>query len=122
MAKRARIVIVALAMSLLISAPVAAISGSLTPSTQSHGHGVASNWTGSWGTHPTYDVHFCYVTGTSECASWLLNTNLVTKNWSHSFYPCSTTQFTQGMYVYEDPTGVDELLTSKATESGGTPC
>lgn len=80
---------------------------------------MASNWTGTWGMNNPYDVHFCY--GDGGCAAWSINTNLATRNWSHTFYPCYTTQFAQTLYVQEE-SGVDGLVTSRATESGGSPC
>lgn len=113
--------VIALMLVVAVAGQAFALTITLTPSTQTHAHGVSSNWTGSWGTHAPYDVHMCYVFGTSECASWLFGTNLVTKNWSHAYFPCSTTQFTDELYVLEN-TGADGILRTKATENGGTPC
>lgn len=98
--------------------PAAALNNmGITPATQSHAHGVASNWTAAWGGQATFDEHFSYGDGSS--ASWILNTTLTSKGFSHTFWPCAAQTFEQQHYVHEDPTGAEGLVTSHATEAGG---
>lgn len=41
--------------------PAAALNNmGITPATQSHAHGLASNWTATWGGQATFDEHFSY--------------------------------------------------------------
>jgi hypothetical protein len=101
--------------------PAAALTNmGVTPGTQSHAHGVASNWTATWGGQPTFDELFSY--GDGSTAGWILNTTLVSKNFSHTFYPCTGHTYEQEHFVHEDPTGNNGLITSHATEAGGNPC
>ena len=73
-----------------------AASASITPHTQSHAHGVASNWTLSWGNAGPYDVNFYRGNGT--VVIWT-NTNQSLSSQSYKFYPCTTTTFQQWLRV-----------------------
>lgn len=105
--------------AVLAAGPVLAVTTiNLTPSTQSHGHGVSSNWTGSWSGTAPYGVTFAYGDGSS--APPLVNTNLTSKAYSHAFFPCTTDTFTQTLRVSDQDNAKSK--TSHATETGGNPC
>ena len=103
----------------LLAGPVLALSVSISPSTQSHAHGVASSWTGSWSGSPPYSVVFHYGDGTSDP---LGNVTITSKGFTHTFSPCTTTQFTQDLAVSDQVHDIPFHGHSTATETGGNPC
>lgn len=98
---------------------VTATTTSITPSSQTHAHGVQSNWLASWTGESPYTVTWCYVNGVSCNAPF--QTGSTSKLYSHAFYPCTTTTFTQKLYVI-DFLGNGSTRYSSATEYGGNPC
>lgn len=100
-----------------------AIGQSVTPGTQTHNHGVASNWTQAWSGTGPFDVAFCpqQSPGPVYCFVSLSNTSLTTKARTYTFYPCVTTTFTQYAWI-EDATGSSVTTYATAKEYGGTPC
>jgi hypothetical protein len=89
----------------------------LTPSSQTHNHGVASSWTGTYG-NGMQEIKFCY--GDGGCKE-TFNPSGNSMNYSHTFWPCFTTTYTQSF------SGYDLFLTylpknSTSRESGGSPC
>lgn len=101
------------------AAPAMAISGAISPSTQSHPKGVASTWGTGWGTVGPYNQYFCYGNG-SSCPT-LTGTTATSRGYSYDFFPCYTETFTQTLYV-EDHYSTTEYLHSTATEGGSQPC
>lgn len=93
-----------------------ATTANASPESQSHAHGVASTWTGTWsGTSPFY-VKFSYGDGTS----WIRTSTTATSgNWSHTYWPCTTTTYHPYLYVVDDNENParDDLI---ATEAGGS--
>jgi hypothetical protein len=111
-----------LAFLLTISLAVAlagvaiATTANASPETQSHAHGVASTWSGTWsGTSPFY-VKFNYGDGYSWIAA---STTATSHNWSHTYWPCTYTTFHPYLYVVDDNenSARDDLM---ASESGGS--
>jgi hypothetical protein len=115
--------ILALLLVLTMSGGAAASTASITPATQTHGHGVAASWTLSWGgVAPFRTVCFYYdKDNTGEGGFCLLETNAVGATASHAFYPCVGRTYTQVLNV-TDHNSTFATKTSKATESGGNPC
>ena len=103
-------------MFILAGAALGAIS--ISPSTQTHNHGVASNWIGHYG-NGMREIKFCY--GDAAPCVETFNPSGNQKSYSRTFFPCFTTTFTQSF------SGHDDFLTylpvhSTAKELGGTPC
>lgn len=96
------------------------ISATISPSYQSHAHGVASTWSLTWGGTAPFDVYFWYDWNGS--VSWYaLGTYSTGKSGlSEAFFPCTGMTFTQELDVY-DQLG-DAYTTSHAHELGGNPC
>lgn len=105
-------------LSLMGSAPAAAISVNTTPESQSHNHGVASSWSLNWGGNDPFDVLFQY--GDGYFVGWT-NTNATNKSKSHTYFPCNDTTFQQRLEVNDDATAYAIDLT-EAFENGGNPC
>lgn len=120
---RVAAILVALALILTMTASVSATGLTVTPSTQSHAHGVASNWTQSWSGVSPFDVAFCpqLTPAPTYCFASLTNTTLTTKNRSYTFYPCQGTTFKQYAWV-NDAVGSQATVYTYATENGGNPC
>ncbi len=117
---RRSILSVALAAVLVAAAasPVVAASAYITPTTQSHAHGVASHWSLSWGGYSPYTV--VWDRGDGSGLYWASTTSTSYPD-SHVFYPCTTTRFHQYLNVWDshnNPAQDD----SYATENGGNPC
>lgn len=117
--------ITAIALALTIafgsSGIVSAISANISPSTQSHAHGVKSNWTLTWGGSQPFSVYFWYDVDSVPSWYWhISNTATTSKALSTAFYPCSTATIRQQLQVYDQ--GGVAAKTSYATEQGGNPC
>lgn len=69
-----------------------------SPASQTHGHGVSSNWTLSWGYTSPYHVEF-YL-GDGSFYLWQ-NTTATGAQASYTFYPCATTVFHQTLKVWD---------------------
>jgi hypothetical protein len=105
---------------LLVSAVAAsATTTSISPSSQTHAHGVASQWGASWTGNSPFTVTWCYVSGVSCDAPYQTGNTSATNR--HTFYPCVTTAFTQKLYVL-DFLNNSSTKYSTATEYGGNPC
>ena len=117
---RRSILSVALAAVLVAAAasPAAAASANITPYTQSHGYGVASHWTLTWGTYSPYTVFFDYGDGNEH--DWS-STTLSGYYQSYTFWPCHTTRFQQELGVRDSHNGIANDY-SYATETGGVQC
>ncbi len=108
---------------ILATAVVAAAAGvtsvSLVPSTQSHPHGQALSWTGSWSGGPApYVYRFNRGDGTAETGS----TSATSKNFSWTYWPCYTTTDYQTLAV-TDADGARKVSNqTQSTEQGGSPC
>lgn len=100
--------------------PVLATSATITPSTQSHAHGVASSWSLTWGSAAPYDVYFWWDVNDSPADWILLDTTTTSKHITHTFYPCVGTNFSQELDVYDQHALAAD--TSTASEAGGNPC
>jgi hypothetical protein len=110
-----------LAMALLIAlaGPASALVSSVTilPSSQSGTGGNTISWTGSWsgGTAP-FGYTFFYGDGASTSGS----TSSHSKGFSHKFFPCSPTTYTQTLRV-SDADGPTQD-TSTTTVAPGPVC
>jgi hypothetical protein len=96
-------------------------TASIDPLSQTHNHGVASNWTLTWsGTAPFRTVCFYYDSSTGE--GWCLgNTYAVGATTHRTFWPCVTKTYTQALNVTDWANSFD-TAGSTAKEYGGTPC
>lgn len=114
-----RVALLSLALLLLFAAPAQAVTfANLEPESQSHAHGVSSNWTGTWSGGPClWAVYLGYGDGFSTST----NTCLTSKSYSHTFWPCQNTNFTQTFRV-TDQNGDRKIDNTTAFENGGTPC
>ena len=110
----------AVAVLFAMSGSAAAIASNISPFSQSHAHGVKSNWNLTWGTNPTYDVDF-WVDDNLFNPQWeALGTSSTSRAFSWTFSPCTTTTFDQLLEVI-DHYGTGQSH-SHATETGGMPC
>lgn len=113
---------VMLAATLILGAvsPAAATTATISPSTQSHAHGVASQWNLSWSGHSPFKWEFDFGDGayTGSFGAWVSYTS---KHVTYAFYPCSWTQFNQSLVV-DDAWGIRGVRSSYASENGGNPC
>jgi hypothetical protein len=113
---------IAAALALAAAPAVLAASADISPNTQTHNHGIASNWTATWSGTPNYDV-FIWYDNTKSYNISIINTSATSRGFSHAFWPCHDTTFTQEVDVYRHTTGaLEALATSTATEKGGSPC
>lgn len=116
--------LVGLALVLTVAAPAAAASAFISPSSQSHGHGVASNWTLSWGATSPFHVEFYFGDGIVDV--WQ-NVSITGSGDSYTFYPCSTTNFHQTLKAWDGWNNTTHTFkgfatdTSTSQENGG-PC
>ncbi len=112
-------VIAALLTIALAGGAQATTSANLSPSSQTHAHGVQSTWSGSWSGTAPFGVTLYHGDGTTES---LVNTYSTSySNFKHAFYPCTTTTFTQHLRVSDQVGPLNSNYTT-ATESGGYPC
>ena len=110
-------VALALTWSLATAPGAAATTGNVEPHTQSHSHGVASRWDANWGSHAPYSGTFYYGDG----AYTLISTSANSRQFSHTYYPCSGTTYTAKLHIKEYGAGyIDRTATT--TEAGGNPC
>jgi hypothetical protein len=112
--------LVALLITFSQTGVAAATTATISPSSQSHAHGVASHWTTSWsGQTPIRQVCFAYDVNNSSEGGWcLFTTSSTSRSDSHTYWPCTTKTFTQALEVY-DWNYVRAYRTSNATEAGG---
>ncbi|HJP88992.1 MAG TPA: hypothetical protein VJ850_08165 [Candidatus Limnocylindrales bacterium] len=115
-----------LALFLAISAPLTAfaIGQSVSPSTQTHNHGVASNWAHSWSGVSPFVVSFCpsVNTGNVICFGGY-HTSTTSANRTYTFWPCVTTNFKNYAFVADDDgNGAQSNVYTHASEGGGNPC
>jgi len=89
------------ALLIALAGPVSAIvsSVSINPPSQSGTGGNTISWTGSWsgGTAP-FSYTFFYGDGNSTSGS----TSSHSKGFTHKFFPCTPTQYTQTLRVDND--------------------
>jgi exo-beta-1,3-glucanase (GH17 family) len=113
---------VVLGMSIAVvttGASLATTSAHLTPSSQSHAHGVASSWSGTWSGTGPFSWTLYHGDGSTESAT---NVTYTSHNFAdYAFFPCSTTTFNQHIRV-TDQVGPLNSNTTSATETGGNPC
>lgn len=121
--RRMPLAIAMAAILLTMAGSVSAVSQTVTPSTQTHGHGVSSNWTQSWGGSSPFDVAFCpqNTPAPTYCFTSLTNTTLTSKSRSYTFYPCVSTLFQQYAWVH-DNVGASSTVYTTSREAGGNPC
>jgi exo-beta-1,3-glucanase (GH17 family) len=118
--KRISAMLLAAAVILTVALPVAATtSNSLSPATQSHAHGVASQWSGSWSGTGPFSWTLYHGDGTSTSAANVAYTSHTFP--TYAFFPCTTTTFTQHTRV-TDQVGPLNSNDTTATETGGNPC
>ena len=109
----------------MASAPVGAtqISASISPSTQTHAHNVASSWTGSWTGNTPFHVEFWYGDGFVTTTDL---TNSHSKAYTHVFAPCpgEATTYTQTLNVWDSWPGPGYFTykNSVSHEAAGSPC
>lgn len=75
----------AVVLALVTSGPVSAAGANAEPESQTHNHGVASQWNLTWSGDPLFDYDFFYGD------RWFLsvdNTAAVARNTSRTFWPC----------------------------------
>lgn len=111
---------VAFVVALILALPALAITSvSLTPVTQSHPHGQASSWTGSWNGGPgPYVYRFNRGDGTAQTGS----TTSTTRFFSYTYWPCSTTTYYQTLGVTDADGDHKVSNRTQSTEQGGSPC
>jgi hypothetical protein len=101
----------------------ATATASISPPSQTNNHGASADWTLAWGgASPFRTVCFYYDKNNNGEGWWcLLNTPAVGATDHHTFWPCSTTTYTQLLNV-TDWASSFKSATSTAKEYGGTPC
>ncbi len=117
--KRACLALV-LALVLVFQVPgtaFAVLNVTISPSTQTHAHGVASHWSLSWNGQAAFTWLFEYGDG-AVIGDTRSTTSAST---SHTFWLCSTTKYTQWLSV-RDSTLDFGVMHSYAWENGGNPC
>lgn len=105
---------------LAVAVPASATtSNHVTPASQSHAHGVNSNWSGTWAGTGPFDWTLFHGDGSSDSA---VNVTYTSHTFpGYAFFPCNTTQFTQHSRV-SDQVGPLNSGNVTATETGGNPC
>jgi hypothetical protein len=113
----------ALTLALSVTGIATALTANISPPSQNHAHGVHSSWTMSWnGVTPYRTVCFYYDKFNIGEGYWCIaNTNYNAASDSHTYYPCTTTNFTQLLNV-TDWNSNFKSATSNARENGGNPC
>jgi len=117
---RQSVVAVFLAVILVtgVASPAAATTANISPSAQTHAHGVVSHWTVSWSGHSP----FTWIFTAGDGQAWGQNGDTHTSVYiSYTFYPCSTTRYAQALSVW-DAWNIGGGASSYATEYGGNPC
>jgi hypothetical protein len=115
-----------LVFALAVSTPLTALAfgQAITPGTQSHAHGVSSNWAHSWSGVSPFVVSFCPSVNPGDpiCFGGY-HTSTTSANRTYTYYPCSATQYKDyGFVADKDGNGNQSNLWTYATEQGGTPC
>jgi hypothetical protein len=108
-----------LGLSMMVATTAIALTVDASPESQSHAHGIASNWTGTWHGSPPYSVTFFFGDGTSDARGRVSYTS---SSFSHGYWPCTTTTFTAHLDVDDQQSGqvVRDYVTAR--ELGGNPC
>lgn len=111
--------LIAVLLMLTLISPVSGAGANAEPETQQHAHGVASVWNLTWSGDAPFDYNFHYGDGFVRVR---LNTFAVAENGvRRTFFPCSTTTFTQWFRVWDSDAGYAYDFTT-AKETGGNPC
>lgn len=122
--------IVAFAVSLALAGTMAGFAGaesegvlintvSLSPSSQNHSHGQASNWTGNWSGGPApYYYNLNRGNGTTQSGS----TSQTSKGFSYTYFPCTTTTYYQRLSIRDADGDLGVSNQTQSTEQGGSPC
>jgi hypothetical protein len=107
------------AMLATMTGSALANSATISPHSQTHAHGVKSTWGLSWTGLAPFDAIFSH----GDSTGIEIFTNGLSYNHSYTFFPCSTTTFTQILTVFDghNPSLVAQD-SSTSRESGGNPC
>ena len=96
--------------------PALAVTDDATPESQTHAHGIASAWNGTWTGRSPYTVVFYYGDGGSHNLGTVTYTS---HSFSHTYWPCVTTAFTAHLDVWESLNDTPARDYVSATEAGG---
>lgn len=113
------LIITALVAAVALVFAAAAYAASISPETQTAQGGNYVNWTGYWSGTSPFDVTFAFGDGTSAPEQ---NPDYSTSSgFSHPFYPCYETTYTQKLKVI-DHLGLVSTSQSLTTVNPGNIC
>jgi len=115
--------VLAATFALGVAGVAEATTATISPLSQTHTHGQASNLTLSWtGVKPFRTVCFYYDKNDLNAGYWCyFSTSYDGVLTSNTFWPCTTTTFTQLLNV-TDWNSNFKSTTSTSRENGGVPC
>lgn len=107
------------AVALVFAAAAYAVGSSVSPASQGAQGGTYVNWTGRWSGTPNFTVDFFFGDGSSP--AHVPPTNQTSSPFSHPFYPCFETTYTQKLKV-TDALGLQSTSQSQTIVQPGNIC